>query len=105
MVGKGETPVRSLLLPFLLERGKLRRKLKNNTNLIVINEECQFCESTAMPVACSKCYALVCADCIGNFNGRPVCGLCRDELEHPRRLAKVLMFSVGATSRHVERPD
>jgi|SRR5208282_4514686 len=78
-------------------------KKERHTHLIVINEECQFCESTAVPVSCSKCYALVCADCIDNFDGRPVCSFCRNELEHPRRLAKVLMFSVGATSRHVQR--
>jgi hypothetical protein len=48
MVEKGETPVRSLLLHFCGDAEKFRRKRKKNeTNLIVINEECPFCESTA----------------------------------------------------------
>lgn len=94
------------LLPYVQEGRKFHRKqAKNNTNLIVINEECQFCKSTAKPVGCSKCYALLCEDCVDYFKGKPVCNFCRDELENPKRLAKVLMFSVGATSRHVKRRD
>jgi len=94
------------LLPHLPEGRKSRRKHeRQNTNLIVINEECQFCESTAKPIGCSKCYSLLCEDCIDYLNGKPVCSFCRDELENPKRLAKVLMFSVGATPRHLERAD
>ncbi len=94
------------LQPYVQEHRKSRRKHeKKNTNLIVINEECQFCESTATPIGCSKCYALLCEDCTDYFQGKPVCSFCRDELENPKRLAKVLMFSVGATSRRVQRSD
>jgi hypothetical protein len=85
------------LAPSRHERRKSRRKIKRaekNANLIVINinEECQICKSTAIPVACSKCYTLLCGECIEDFHGKPVCSLCRDELEKPKRLAKVLMF-------------
>ena len=81
-----------------------RKSEKNNTNLIVINEVCQFCESTAKPVGCSKCYMLRCENCIDCLKGKPVCSFCRDELENPKRLAKVLMFPLGTTPRHVEPP-
>jgi len=81
-----------------------RQPEKNNTNLIVINELCQFCASTAKPVGCSRCYTLLCEDCIDYLKGKPVCLFCHDELENPKRLAKILMFSVGATSRPVELP-
>ncbi len=79
--------------PYLPEgRGSRRKQEKNNSNLIVINEECPLCQSTAKPVGCSKCYTLLCEDCIDYFNGKPVCSFCCDELENPKRLAKVLMF-------------
>jgi hypothetical protein len=100
-----KTPMPFQLAPFRHERRKSRRKLKRaekNTNLIVINEECQICQSTAKPIACSKCYTLLCGECIEDFNGKPVCSLCRDELENPKRLAKVLMFSPRLP--HTPRP-
>ena len=78
-----------------------RNHEKTDTNVIVINQECQICASAAKPVGCSKCYTLLCEDCIGYFEGKPICSLCRDELENPKRLAKVLMFYAGATPRHV----
>jgi|HubBroStandDraft_4_1064222.scaffolds.fasta_scaffold60677_3 hypothetical protein len=95
MVYKERTPMAFQLAPFRHERRKSRRKIKRaekNINLIVINEECQLCQSTATPVACSKCYTRLCGECIEDFMGKPVCSLCRDELEKPKRLAKVLMF-------------
>ena len=57
-----------------------RNHEKNDTNLIVINQECQICASAAKPVGCSKCYTLLCEDCIGYFEGKPICSLCRDEI-------------------------
>jgi hypothetical protein len=69
-----------------------RRRGKNNPNLIVINEECQFCASTALPVACTSCYMQLCEDCVEYFDGRRVCGMCCEILENPKRLAKVLSF-------------
>jgi hypothetical protein len=87
-------------VPYVKEGRKFRRKQeKNDTNLIVINEECQFCESTAKPVGCSRCYALLCEDCTAYINGKPVCSFCCYELENPKRLAKVLMF------HHLNRRD
>src|SRR5271155_265202 len=98
MVYKERTPMAFQLASSRHERRKSRRKIKRtekNANLIVINinEECQICQSTARPVACSKCYTLLCRECIEDFHGKPVCSLCHDELEKPKRLAKILMFS------------
>jgi formylmethanofuran dehydrogenase subunit E len=83
------------LHPYLEERKSRRRAGKNNSNLIVINEECQLCASIAPPIGCSKCYALLCEECIEYFNGKPVCSCCHDELENPKRLATILMFPGG----------
>jgi hypothetical protein len=88
------------LIPCLPKGRKSRRKPKKKayTNLVVINEECQLCKSTAKPVGCSKCYLLLCEDCIEYIHGKAICGFCRDELQNPKRLAKVLRFSVSAAS-------
>src|SRR5580698_4309794 len=72
MVYKERTPMAFQLAPFRHERRKSRRKIKRaekNINLIVINEECQLCQSTATPVACSKCYTRLCGECIEDFMG------------------------------------
>jgi hypothetical protein len=87
------------LLPYQRKSRKSRRKLKKaDTNLIVINEECQLCKSMAKPVGCSQCYTLLCEDCVEYVKGKAVCSFCRDELQKPKRLAKVLVFPVGAPS-------
>ena len=93
-------------LPDLEEDRKSRRKQgKNNSNLIVINEACQFCESTAKPIGCSQCCMQLCEDCVDYLNGKAICSSCREELESPKPLAKVLMFSVRATPRQLEHRD
>jgi len=106
MVQEGK-PMAFELAPFRYKPRKSRRKLKRagkRTNLIVINEECQLCQSTAAPVACSKCYTLLCGECVEDLKGKPVCSLCRDEVEKPKLLAKVLIFR-SAASRRAERAD
>ncbi len=76
------------------ETGRKARRIPKKNNLLVmaVYEECQLCASIAAPVACSNCYTLLCAECIESFDGKPVCCCCREELETPKRLAKVLMF-------------
>jgi hypothetical protein len=91
------------------------------TNLVAIDtswrfgdEECQYCDSFAKPVGCSVCDREGCDECLYTVNGKRLCTLCKEELEHPERKghdgsigldasgnfvyhppAKVLMFPVG----------
>ena len=84
------------LSPYPGKQRKPRHKPgKDNSNLIVIFEECQLCASTARAIGCSRCDTRLCEECIEYFNGQPMCNCCRDEFENPTRLAKVLMFPRG----------
>lgn len=93
VLSRGRIPVAfEPLLHQEAEREFLRKLEKKDTNLIVINEECQFCGSTARSVACSRCRVLMCEECIEYLNAKPLCSCCLDDVENPRRLATVLIF-------------
>lgn len=102
------------------------------TNIVAIDtswrfcdDGCQYCDSRAKPVNCSMCDLEGCDECLWTVNGKRVCTACKEEIEHPElkghdgsirldtsgrlvydppRMAKVLMFSVGANTRHAQRP-
>ena len=101
------------------------------TNLVAIDSSwrfcdkgCQYCDSFAKPVKCSACGIEGCDECLYTVKGKRLCTACKEELESPelarrlgtieldndgaflyKALAKVLMFPVGATPRHLGRHE